>query len=72
MVHRGIECYDSWWFTFICSRRRLMSLLSVDDLPGSRLVKGEMTSMEVVQDFIPRFWSNLAYLGRLPCKSSVG
>ena len=28
--------------------------------------------MEVVQDFIPRFWSNLAYLGQLTCKSSGG
>ncbi|KAF3500112.1 hypothetical protein F2Q69_00043407 [Brassica cretica] len=58
-----------------------VSLLRVDDFPGSRLVKGEttytevvrqITYREVVEDFIPRFWSNLCYLGRLPCKSSGG
>ena len=30
------------------------------------------TYTKVVQDFIPRFWSNLAYLGRLQYKSSTG
>ncbi|KAF2612041.1 hypothetical protein F2Q70_00013297 [Brassica cretica] len=49
-----------------------VSLLDVDDLHGSLLVNADMTYTEVVRkmtytkvvhDFIPRFWSNLAYLG---------
>ncbi|KAF3563087.1 hypothetical protein DY000_02017674 [Brassica cretica] len=30
-----------------------------------------MTSTKVVHDFIPRFWSNLAYLGRLLSRDSL-
>ena len=30
------------------------------------------TYIEAVHDFIPRFWSSLIYLGRLPSKSSDG
>ncbi|KAF2538720.1 hypothetical protein F2Q68_00021470 [Brassica cretica] len=86
MVHKGIEGHDSWYEIEFLSRSVReedfwVSLLRVDDFPGSRLVKGEttytevvrqITYREVVEDFIPRFWSNLCYLGRLPCKSSGG
>ncbi|WZZ72507.1 hypothetical protein YC2023_083877 [Brassica napus] len=58
-----------------------VSHLAVDDLHGSLLVNAETTFTEVVHqttytkfvhDFVPRFWSNLAYLGRVSCKSSDG
>ncbi|KAF3494974.1 hypothetical protein DY000_02051773 [Brassica cretica] len=57
------------------------SRLAVDDLPGSRLVNVETTYnsvirpttyMKVVQDFIPRFWSNLVNPGRLTCSTHAG
>ncbi|KAG5389019.1 hypothetical protein IGI04_030560 [Brassica rapa subsp. trilocularis] len=58
-----------------------VSRLAVNDLHGSLLVNAKTTNTEVVRlttyieavhDFIPRFWSNLAYLGRFLCKSSDG
>ncbi|KAF3517530.1 hypothetical protein DY000_02058821 [Brassica cretica] len=47
MVHKGVEGYDSWYEIKFLSRSVReedfwVSLLRVDDLRGSRLVKGEM------------------------------
>ncbi|KAG5382776.1 hypothetical protein IGI04_034246, partial [Brassica rapa subsp. trilocularis] len=85
MVHRVIEAYDSWWsllFEILCAWRRLMCAKQIISLVGtmksvffSRSVRPDdfrMTYRKIVHDFIPRFWSTLAYLGRLPRKSSDG
>ena len=56
-------------------KNKTKKIFFLDDLHGSRTDLHWSRANDLhwsCHDFILRFWSNLAYLGRLPCKLSDG